>query len=352
MSEYIICEFCGTQVKKGDPHHLKKCEKFKKFIEDNKDKIYDLYFNKGYSMVDISNIFSITYVHAQIIFRRLGYPVRGVSESKYQPIAKQKYKETMLKNWGTEHNFNKNCESRLKWEKRLLEEEGITNVFQRDDVKKKIKKTMNDKYSEDEIYYNYMKGSTLDYWVEKLGEEEGKLKYEQICHNKGKSNRINHYIEMYGKEEGERIYKERLQKIALKSAKGCHTSINEKMNEILNKNGFIYKREFPIKRNDKKGYYCYDFLVNNELIIEMNGRFWHADPRWYNENDIMNFPGRKEIAKNIWKKDNDKKNLAIKNGYKFITIWEDDINNSDDYEILNLIQNEISKNKENNKITK
>lgn len=105
--------------------------------------------------------------------------------------------------------------------------------------------------------------------------------------------------------------------------------------------------------DDTRRYYYYDFLVNNELIIEMNGRFWHADPRWYNENDIMNFPGGKKIiAKNIWEKNKNKKNLAIENGYKFITIWEDDMNNSDDCEILNLIQNEISKDKENNEITK
>lgn len=353
MSEYITCEFCGSKVKKGDPHHLKKCEKFKEFIETNKDEIYDLYFNKGHSMVDIANIFNITYSHAQIIFKRLGYPVRGISESKYQPITKQKYKKTMLENWGTEHNFNKNCKSRLEWEKRLLEEEGITNVFQREDVKKKIKKTMMDKYSDEEIYYNYTKGSTIDYWVEKLGEDEGKIRYNEICYNKGKSSRINHYIEKYGEEEGSRIYKDRLQTIALKSAKGCHTSINEMMCKILNENGFTYEREFVIRRNDNtRRYYYYDFLVNNELIIEMNGRFWHADPRWYNENDIMNFPGGKKIAKNIWEKDNDKKNLAIENGYKFITIWEDDMNNSDDCEILNLIQNEISKDKENNEITK
>ena len=32
-------------------------------------------------------------------------------------------------------------------------------------------------------------------------------------------------------------------------------------------------------------------------IVEMNGRFWHADPRWYKENDILNFPGRKKLPK-------------------------------------------------------
>jgi hypothetical protein len=42
---------------------------------------------------------------------------------------------------GSNHNFSKNSKSRKIWEKRLKEEEGIANVFQRESVKEKSKET-------------------------------------------------------------------------------------------------------------------------------------------------------------------------------------------------------------------
>ena len=44
------------------------------------------------------------------------------------------------------------------------------------------------------------------------------------------------------------------------------------------------------------------FLINDEIIVELNGRFWHGDPRWYKENDILNFPGENVKVSNIWEK--------------------------------------------------
>ena len=70
--------------------------------------------------------------------------------------------------------------------------------FSEKKLKKKIKKTFHERYTEEEIYYNYTKGSTLKYWIEILGDEEGLKKYQEICFNKGKSNRLDYYIEKYG----------------------------------------------------------------------------------------------------------------------------------------------------------
>ena len=55
------------------------------------------------------------------------------------------------KSCGTEHNFSKNSTSRINWENRLLTEEGIINVWQREEVKDKTKKTLKKKYNIDVI---------------------------------------------------------------------------------------------------------------------------------------------------------------------------------------------------------
>ena len=50
-------------------------------------------------------------------------------------------KKSWRKSCGAEHNFSKNSSSRKQWETRLKTEEGIDNVFQREEVKEKSKKT-------------------------------------------------------------------------------------------------------------------------------------------------------------------------------------------------------------------
>lgn len=59
------------------------------------------------------------------------------------------------------------------------------------------------------------------------------------------------------------------------------------------------------------------------IIIEFNGSFWHANPQKYTEEDIICFPGNKNIsAKDIWARDSHKISTAENLGYKVITIWD------------------------------
>lgn len=60
--------------------------------------------------------------------------------------AKELKTKSYIKSCGKPHNFQKGSKSRNKWESRLMEEDGISNVFQRSDVKDKIKNTMEEKY--------------------------------------------------------------------------------------------------------------------------------------------------------------------------------------------------------------
>jgi hypothetical protein len=54
------------------------------------------------------------------------------------------------KTCGSDHNFCRKSSSRIQWEKRLLEE-GITNVWQREEVKEKSRKTLQQKFNIDNV---------------------------------------------------------------------------------------------------------------------------------------------------------------------------------------------------------
>ena len=90
---------------------------------------------------------------------------------------------------------------------------------------------------------------------------------------------------------------------------------------------------FSIITNECKSYY-YDFLIDN-LIIELNGLYWHCSPKIYKENDLVKFPNNKFIyAKDKWKYDEEKINFAKENGYNVEIVWEDEFSEDKILEIL------------------
>lgn len=336
---YIKCNFCGQEIKKGNWHHYKNCEKYNEFISKNQKDIVEQY-NKGFSILDISQKYCVGYRIIQNILINNNINIRGLKECSTQ-CTKEKYKKTMIENWGCEHNFEKNCESRKNWEKKIYEEEGITNVFQRKSVIDKIKKKLNEKYTKDELYFNYAKGSTLKYWIEKLGEEEGLKVYQNICENKGKSGRLSYFIEKYGEEIGKKKFEERIKKV-LKSS-SIYSSLNKRFKLLLEKNGINFVQEKIISYTDEYGknrYFSYDFLINNTLF-ELNGDFWHANPKKYKKNDLVNFPSKQVLVENLWKHDEIKKQVALSNNYKLVVIWESEMKNLTDEELLNLIKSNV-----------
>ncbi|AZV43735.1 restriction endonuclease [Peribacillus asahii] len=86
------------------------------------------------------------------------------------------------------------------------------------------------------------------------------------------------------------------------------------INEILDNLKIKYENEYNCK------YYAVDnYLVDYNLMIEVNGGYWHADPRIYHE---INYQNQVDRIKN------DKaKNTYIKNNYEIniLYLWEEDI---------------------------
>jgi len=79
---------------------------------------------------------------------------------------------------------------------------------------------------------------------------------------------------------------------------------------------------FEIQANVDK--YNVDFLVDDKYIIECYGDFWHCNPERYKP-DYFN-RGKRKLAKDIWKRDMCRKEFFEEQGYKFLSLWETDIN--------------------------
>ncbi len=346
--KFFICPFCGEQVLRGNQFHVKKC--FDIWLENQdktalKEKLFNEYVINEKSINSLSSEFNLSYGNVEKLLSMFEIKKRTISEQALTKYNKEKVEKTNIERYGEPHNFCKNHPSRKKWEKRLLEEEGITNVFQRESVISQIKETMINKYGEEGVYYNRVKGSTLEYWIDKLGEEEGIKKFNEINYNKGKTGRKEYWIDKYGEEEGIKKWYNRIYKFNKTSLK-AKSSLNILFENILKDNNIEYQDEFVIKNGFS--FYAYDFKIKN-VLFELNGDFWHCNPKIYKPNDIVNYPQGNIKAKEKWESDKRKKEYAEKFGYKVVTVWESDIKQWKKdktlvNQILKIIDYEISKN--------
>jgi G:T-mismatch repair DNA endonuclease (very short patch repair protein) len=112
--------------------------------------------------------------------------------------------------------------------------------------------------------------------------------------------------------------------------------ISDAENEIVNflkQNNINVKQQFIIDGST----YMYDICVpEKNIIIEYNGDYWHANPKYY---DKQYFNKSSElIAEDIWKRDKLKQQHATNNNFSVIVIWEDEYSNNKEKTLNNLLE--------------
>lgn len=264
------CEYCGVSMARQG--HLGQCKKYKEYLDNviSEAILKKLYVEDGLSAYQISKQLGVA--SAGTIIARLkkhNIKTRTVKEATQTKDTKSRRAKTNLKRYGAENVFARQSTSRKKWQTRLYDEEGITNVFQRESVKIKSAKTI---------------------------------------------------LKKYGVESPSKL------------SRGVkpYSSLNRRLYSILVKNGIVPHVEFKLKAK-KQRYYSYDFLIpNTKKIIEINGDYWHGNPKLYKPNDLILKGSSGEVqVKNKWMKDKEKIDNAKRCGFEVLVIWELDLNNSE-----------------------
>jgi G:T-mismatch repair DNA endonuclease (very short patch repair protein) len=104
----------------------------------------------------------------------------------------------------------------------------------------------------------------------------------------------------------------------------------EVVKELKNK-GNSAAHSFKVERK------IYDIYIPDlNMLIEFNGDYWHCNPKIYS---ATYFNVKRDMtAKQIWARDAKKKEVAIKNGYNYLVIWESDYRKSKRIIIKKIIQ--------------
>jgi very-short-patch-repair endonuclease len=109
------------------------------------------------------------------------------------------------------------------------------------------------------------------------------------------------------------------------------STIESKVERILQSLNVSYQPQASIDK------YTVDFLVNKKYIVECYGDYWHCNPRRYTSSYYNK--GKKKTAQEIWNRDMERKVQFEKMGYKFLCLWETDINNHPKIVRSNIKQN-------------
>lgn len=351
----MVCEYCYKEIKKKKNinisisyiSHLRVCVKYKEFRKNilyslTKEFLYEEYIIKEKGINQIAKEINLK-------------GSKGVEEKLKQFNIKKRTKEESNKI--RQINIKKTLNKRTKKQKNLQikrREKHYKNKYgkkfinggQVPEIKEKIKqsKLKVDKNGMSGIQkqiLNNRKTCQKKYGVDNVFQLEEvkkkiypKLNYTNIV-KKAMKTKIKKYGTPYtftlNKSNGKRLSNPVL-----------------KIKELLDKSDIIYKMDFYI--NDLP-YYVDFYLPKYNLIIEVNGTYWHADPRKYIEEDVLTFKkgksSMKTTAKEIWEYDKNRCNRIKNKGYNLKIFWEFDIYNN-----FNEIENYICKINSNNKIKK
>lgn len=176
-------------------------------------------------------------------------------------------------------------------------------------------------------------GCKLEYFQEKYGKNEGKKIYEEL--NKKKAHTLESFVEKYGVVLGKQKFEDYICK-----SKSCYSKISQelfwevykKLSDKLKEKTYFAElnNEFG-KMTPNGNFFKYDFVISDiNFCIEFNGNIYHANPLFYEANDIPKFRGNEKTAGELWEKDKIKNEYLTTCGFYVMVVWEEDYRNNEE----------------------
>ena len=316
MKKLKICEYCQNEFNPKESHSQLYCSsqclyqgKRRKTLETNrkrygcdvpsqnsqiKQKVKSYFVEK----FGVENPFQNQDIKEKIRLSNL--EKYGVEQVQKSQVVREKTRRTCIQKYGGNSpmasSYVKN-----KIKQTNIERYGVQNVFANEDIKKKIRETNLQRYGNaSSLYGTQVRKKVIATWNTKYGVNN------PFC----------------------------IPSVRLKCIKSI-TKISKLqlcIKSLLLQNHIEFQQQFPILP------YFYDFRIG-KLLIEVNGDYWHANPLFYQQNQEINYPRMgKKLAKQIWAKDKEKYQCAIKLGYKVIYLWQNQIKSMNSQQLIKQIR--------------
>ena len=164
-------------------------------------------------------------------------------------------------------------------------------------------------------------GVTVEYYIEKLGEELGRIEYGNMI--KSKLLTLSNFKRKYGDIEGELRFSLLAEKKKLHSdvASELFSSLDESCDGIYD---YAPKGEEYMFVH-MEHVFLLDFCdQKSKKVIEFYGDFWHMNPAVYQSDTLRS----DLLAHEVWGRDMGRVNILATNGFQVHIVWERDYRNN------------------------
>lgn len=115
-----------------------------------------------------------------------------------------------------------------------------------------------------------------------------------------------------------------------------HKDVHHEINKIIN-----FEMESLIC-----GLWVDEINYDLNIIVEVNGDYWHCNPRKYKLSDKVKFPGEIKMVEEVWERDKKRNGTLKENGYCVFVVWEYDWNNNKE-KVIKELEKFINENSNN-----
>ena len=284
---------------------------FNTFPEFNtKEKFQELYEKN--SIPDFERKFNCYQIYNVIDYYEL--PHRSVSEVR-QRITQKKFEETCMKKYGCT-NPSKSEIVKNKKRDTFKKHFGVDNIFK------------------DPDFIDYVKSG--EWCSKRYGCTQSELK------SKNQKARIAAMSDI----EKESFLQNSLWKNKFNANNSkidgiCGSSLEVKVAKLFAEGCMDFETQFKLnyKRDSKRaGWKFYDFFLKDlNVLVEVNGDYWHANPKKYKLLDEIEYSTGKVLVKNVWEKNVFKEKIAQEKAYIMVCIWEDELKDINTFTELNAL---------------
>lgn len=293
---------------------IKKVSLLLGFTQTTWEEVLENY-TKGVSEFELSKKHHISFTAA---LKEAGLR-RTHSETKKLPVYQHKYSETIKNRYGVS-NISQIAEIKRRKEATYLEHYGVKHNWQIPSVREKATRNTD----QCNAIQQRQAGIEKKYGVKNVSQVPW-IKTKQI---------------QTRQQALDKMSLEARQRMTLKARKSISwiSRPQQRVNELFASRNYSFIINCPLFG------FNYDLVFKEEkIIIEVNGTYWHGDPRKYKASDLIY--GKE--AHQIWEKDNRKRQVAETNGYAVLVLWESDLTSLSDGDILDLWRKHASQNFKN-----
>lgn len=317
------CYICNNLISHSDNNHVYRCSKLTgnvmskpeiKFqqiqhevgVEIREDEIVRLYVDSGWSLPDFKNKYGLAYSQTKFLLDYFGIAQRTLRDANRSTSRRKKYEETCKTRYGVT-NVSKLDTIKSKKADAFRERYGVDNVWKSESFKSSNRIRMINLYGVGSLPNRY--GNMQKFWDSK------DVEFKKT-HMKPANTGYKKWYDELTPDERVEYNKRRSLHLCILGA----SSIELEVASALVECDIAHETQKWISRRS------YDFrLLGTNIIIEVNGDYWHANPSIYNGDDTIKYPDRIITAAERWLEDEEKTKVAESHGYKVITVWESEI---------------------------